>query len=341
MRIWIDLTNSPHVNFFEGMVRRLEAEGHELLLTARPLANTVQLLELKGLRHHVVGRHYGLSSARKMAGFGVRCLQLYRFVRRQRVDVAISHSSFYSPVVSRMLGIPCVYLNDNEHAAAGNRISFRFATVVMVPEFLDRAKVRAQGAADTKIVVYPGVKEGIYLWEERAEPGELPFDPGDRQVVYVRPEPWTAQYYRGGEKVLDDVLLQLRDEVQIVLLPRGQDQREHYSGPRFRGVVVPPRPIGLHDIARSCDLFVGAGGTMTREAAVLGIPAISTYQDELLDVDRYLIDRGYMVHRPRLAAADIREFLQHGRRGARSDLLDKGREAARLVETILLREARC
>ena len=122
MKIWIDLTNSPHVNFFAGMIRELR-QTHEIVLTCRSLANTIGLLELHGFSYHVVGRHYGHSTFKKMLGFIIRVWQLRRFLKNKSVDVAISHSSFYSPVVAGLLGIRSIYLNDNEHAA-GNRISF-------------------------------------------------------------------------------------------------------------------------------------------------------------------------------------------------------------------------
>jgi uncharacterized protein len=83
--------------------------------------------------------------------------------------------------------------------------------------------------------------------------------------------------------------------------------------------------LGLAEIIADCDLFIGAGGTMTREAAVLGIPTISIYQDDLLDVDRYLIEKGFMVHTGALTAGMVRDFLkQSSRKPADTQLLHKG-----------------
>jgi predicted glycosyltransferase len=336
MKIWFDLTNSPHVNFFAGMIRELEKD-HDVLLTCRPLANTTELLEMSGFPHHVVGRHYGQSSINKAAGFGIRIMQLYRFLKKHRIDAAISHSSFYSPVVARMLGIPSIYLNDNEHAG-GNKISFRFADRIMVPEFLDLEKVRRQGARADKIISYPGVKEGVYLWDYKPSSNSdfLP-DKGEKQVVFVRPEPWAAQYYTGKRNFIDDLLVTLKDRYVIVLLPRGADQMAHYKQPAFNGIFIPPRSIRLEDIMGNCDLFIGAGGTMTREAAVLGIPTISIYQDALLDVDAYLLANGFMTHRIDLDAEYVIEFLEkNSKRPPDTRLLQKGGEAYKLIKSNLL-----
>ena len=339
MKIWIDLSNSPHVNFFADMIRELQKE-HELLLTCRPLSNTIELLDLFGFPYEVVGKHYGQSSFRKASGFMVRVWQLYAFLKNKKIEVAISHSSFYSPVVARALGIRSIYLNDNEHAA-GNLISFRFANVVMVPEFLDRAKVQRQGAKPEKIVTYPGLKEGVYLWQYGAE-GVKKIEAGDsdgKGAVFVRPEPWTAQYYKGELNFMDDLLTGLKDRFSVVLLPRGKVQEDYYRQERFAGITVSEKSISLTDIMARCDLFIGAGGTMTREAAVLGIPTISIYREELLDVDRFLIDEGFMVHNATPTDRFVVDFFQKAaRRPPQRRLLDKGRQAYELIKTVLLQE---
>src|SRR3990172_1380603 len=105
MKIWFDVTNSPHVNFFAEMINDL-GRKHEIIITARPLANTVELLDLHRFSYSIVGGHYGQNSVKKGTGFFLRALQLYSFLHPREMDVAISHSSFYSPVVARLLGVP-------------------------------------------------------------------------------------------------------------------------------------------------------------------------------------------------------------------------------------------
>jgi predicted glycosyltransferase len=64
MNIWLDISNSPHINLFRGMMSELGC-AHEIVVTGRPLANTVQLLELHGIKHTVVGKHYGPARLRQ------------------------------------------------------------------------------------------------------------------------------------------------------------------------------------------------------------------------------------------------------------------------------------
>jgi predicted glycosyltransferase len=335
MKIWIDLTNSPHVPFFDHMIREL-GENHELLLTCRPLANTIELLEISGFPHYIVGKHYGQRTIKKVFGFIIRVLQLYKFLRNKGIDVAISHSSFYSPVVSRLLGIRCIYLNDNEHAQ-GNKISFLLADKIMVPEFLEIKKVKKQWAGEKKIVRYPGVKEGIYLWSYIPIALNNSDNPKNKQRIFIRPEPWTAQYYKGKRNFIDEFLISIRDKYEIILLPRGKLQEKYYRQDKFCGVIVPEKSMNLNEIMGNCKLFIGAGGTMTREAAVLGIPTISIYQDKLLDVDNYLIEKGCMIHNKNLDAAYVIDYLeQTAKRPPDKELLEKGKAAYQMIKNAIL-----
>lgn len=337
MKIWIDLTNSPHVNFFAGMIKELKKE-HDILLTCRPLANTIDLLEIHGLSSHIVGKHYGANKIKKVFGFIVRIWQLFIFLRKKNIDVAISHSSFYSPLVARLLGFRSIYLNDNEYAA-GNRISFIFADKIMVPEYLDIKKIQRQWAKAEKVIKYPGVKEGIYLWyyQPQASSSFKIDNEENKKVIFIRPEPWTAQYYKGERNFIDDLLMNLKDRFKIVLLPRGKVQAEYYRQSKFAGIAVPEKSISLTDIMENCDLFIGAGGTMTREAAVLGIPTISIYQDRFLDVDNFLIEKGFMTYKGDPDSAFVTNFLaKMEKRPPDKQLLHKGKEAFELIKKILL-----
>jgi predicted glycosyltransferase len=335
MKIWFDLSNSPHINMFGAMIRDLE-QDHTVVITCRPLANTIDLLDLHEFKYKVVGIHYGGRLSAKLLGFPVRVIQLRQFLAERQIDVAISQSSFHSPVVARLLGVRSIYMNDNEHAL-GNIPAFICADKIMVPEFLSMEKLKKQWAGPKKVIHYPGVKEGIYLWELNARLPHNDSGVKSRKVVYIRPEPWTAQYYKGSRNFLDDLLLGMKDFVDIVLLPRGKEQSFHYQGSRFFGIQVVTTALDIADIAPDCDLFIGAGGTMTREMAVLGIPTISVYQDELLDVDRYLLKVGAFKHQPELTAAAALQYLdlaQH--RPPNRELLEKGRTAYDMVKDEIL-----
>ncbi len=61
MRIWIDLANSPHVPFFRTLIPEFVARGHQVEITARDFAQTVELAMKAGMLPHVIGGHGGRS----------------------------------------------------------------------------------------------------------------------------------------------------------------------------------------------------------------------------------------------------------------------------------------
>lgn len=333
MKIWFDLTNSPHIHFFRDMIRDLEKEGHEVVITSRDAANTLDLLELYGMKYHIVGRYYGVKLLHKLIGTLGRVWQLRNFVRKNKIDVGISQSSFASAMAGFLAGVPTIYTNDNEHAL-GNKVSFLFATHIFIPEFIPVSKVTNLFVRPQKVTQYPGVKEGIYLWHKYMD---FKKEDSNCKKIYYRPEPYYAQYYKGKINFLDAALNELKNDYDITILPRDKKQIEHYLADDFLGIHVCKTPLPFDEIARDCFLFIGAGGTMTREMAVIGIPTISVYQDELLDVDKYLISIGLMTHQPDLTAHDIRKAMD-SLKGKAPDLslMKLGIEAYSMIKNKLL-----
>lgn len=298
MKIWIDLTNSPHINFFSNVIKELESKGHEIIITCRNLANTIELIEIEGWNYAEIGGHAGASLFKKVTYFPKRVFQLYHFLKKNKPDVAVSHSSFYSPITAWFLRIPSIYINDNEYAK-GNYISFLFATKIMLPEFLKEVSKKKKWNKLVEIVFYPGTKEALYLSKKKNIPA---FSHKEINNIYIRPEPWTAQYYKGKKFFLDDLILKLSLSYNVKILPRGNDQKKHYESEKFSSVNVFDKAVSLDKIIEDCDFFIGAGGTMTREIAILGIPTISIYQDELLEVDKYLVKNNFMFYEKELTS---------------------------------------
>ena len=98
MNVWIDLTNSPHVLVMRPVIERLRAQGHEVSVTARAFAQTLELCERHGLACEAIGRHRGGRLAAKAGGLASRSAALVRWARRQRsagrpaFDIALGHA---------------------------------------------------------------------------------------------------------------------------------------------------------------------------------------------------------------------------------------------------------
>ena len=134
MRVWIDLTNSPHVLVMRPVIRALEARGAQVAVTARDFAQTLGLLERFGIPHAAIGRHRGGRLSAKGVGLASRSGALVRWARGRRFDVALGHGSNDVTVAARLLRIPCATTFDYEWATVQHTINGRLAQRVVVPE---------------------------------------------------------------------------------------------------------------------------------------------------------------------------------------------------------------
>ena len=234
-RIWIDLANSPHVPLFRALVPELRAHGHEVVLTAREFAQTVELAESAGLKPHVLGGHGGRKLSGKAGNLFGRAWALRRWARGREVALAVSHNSYAQIVAARALGIQSVTLMDYEHQPA-NHLAFRLAARVVVPRAFPDAALRRCGASERKVRRYNGTKEDVYLADFAPDPNfaaqlrALGINADDVLVV-VRPPAREALYHRFENELFDELLerLSARPDVKVLMLARTQAQRELYA----------------------------------------------------------------------------------------------------------------
>jgi predicted glycosyltransferase len=295
MNVWIDLANSPHVATFEPVVEQLRADGATVVLTARDHAQTVDLARRTFGHVLVVGDESPARRAAKGMSILRRARALRSIARSERPDVALSHGSYSQLLAARVSKVPGVTMMDYEYQPA-NHLSFRLARRVIVPELFPARALRRAGARPRKVVRYPGFKEELYLG--RFVPTddvlrELNLDPA-RLIAVLRPPPQGALYHRGGNDHFEALLLEAatRDDLQVVVLPRVREQAARYIG--RTGVIVPERPVDGLSLLAHADVMIGAGGTMNREAALLGTPTYTMFAGKLAAVDAELIDRGLL-----------------------------------------------
>jgi uncharacterized protein len=294
MRVWIDLTNSPHVLVMRPVIERLRADGHHVAVTARDFAQTLELCERFGIEYTAIGHHRGGRLAAKATGLASRTAALVRWARRasgpegarreasrRPFDLALGHGST---------------MFDYEWASVQHNVNCRLARAVVVPEAIPPERLRRYGAAG-KLHRFKGLKEEYYLWDFEPDPGVLAALGLDaaRPIVVVRTPPELALYHRFAGDVFGAVLERLRvaaevEGLQPVVLPRVDSQRAKLAG--IPGFVVPEHAIDAQSLIAQAALVISAGGTMNREAVALGTPVYTTFEGRMGAVDERLIAEG-------------------------------------------------
>jgi predicted glycosyltransferase len=297
MRVWIDLTNSPHVLVMRPVIQRLRSEGHVVSVTARDFAQTLQLCERFGIEHTAIGHHRGGRVLSKAGGLASRTAALVRWARGAGpFDIALGHGSNDVTVAAALLRIPSSTMFDYEWATVQHNVNCRLAAAVVVPEAIPPERLRRYGAA-RKLRRFEGLKEEYYLSDfepDPAVPAALGIDPA-RPLVVVRTPPELALYHRFSSDVFAAVIERLRaaaerDGVQVVALPRVASQRAALAA--IEGFVVPEGAVDAQSLLAAASLAISAGGTMNREAVALGTPVYTTFQGRLGGVDERLIAEG-------------------------------------------------
>ncbi len=304
MKILIDMSNSPHVLFFKPIIERLEEKGHKIKIIAREHAQTIGLLDLYGLEYNVVGKHAGKNILKKIINAISRIIKIRKYISKEKPDICISHQSPYIIYAAFLEKVKRIYIFDNNHAKLQNNLTFPLSTKIICPKAININNINSK-----KFVKYPGIKEAIYLRNLKTNnKGLEKINKIKKKKILIRTEISSAAYLKGNP--LFNLIKELsRQNYQIIVSTRTKQEVLKYKG--LNNVIVLDKPVDGPSLIKQVDLVMSGGGTMNREAAVLGIPVISLYSGELLDVDKYLIKKGLMIHNKNPSLDLIKKIMKN------------------------------
>src|SRR5687767_14640680 len=262
MRIWIDLANSPHVPFFRALLPEFVSRGHQIAVTARDFAQTVELATKAGLLPHVIGGHGGGRLTGKAGNLVGRAAALRKWARDHGFDLAVSHNSYAQISAAASLGIRSVTLMDYEHQPA-NHLAFRLASRVIVPRVFPNSELKKYGASTRKVRRYDGMKEDVYLADFAPDPGFAESlrklgVASEEVLVVARPPAREALYHRFENELFDELLVSLssRAGVKIILLPRTDAQRSEYQKRQPANMIMPREALDGANLIAASDLVI-------------------------------------------------------------------------------------
>lgn len=295
MNLWIDLDNAPHVPLFRPLVREWKKRGVNLLVTARDFHGTLELCRMWGIDHVAVGKHGGAGRIGKITNLVERAAQLRKVAKPFRPDLAVSHGSRTQIVAAKWMGVPSVVMMDYEFTEAF--FFKRFTRSILMPTAIPDERLIACGFPMRKVKRYDGFKEELYLPDFRPDPDFRATIgiPDDKILLTIRPSAMMANYHNPLSEQIVLALLEraLADPVVLPLVvSRTQADRAlilERFGDRVR--FLEKAVDGLQLIWAS-DVFVSGGGTMNREAALLGVPAYSIFTGRKPYLDEHLASQG-------------------------------------------------
>jgi len=286
MKIWIDFSNTPHVNVLMPIIRYLKKK-HKIIITARDFSETIPLLRKNGIEPLILGKYQGKSRAKKVIGLVCRITNM--LFKIPRFDISISLGGNYTATISKFRKKPSIVFSDND--ISFKTPAYKFGSYFILPEYFNSENLNKKyGVKSEQIFKYNGFKEDIYIAEYKLDPNFtdlLPF----KEFITIRPENLKASYVPIDSTTIIPQLFERFKDENILFLPRYDEEKEYAEG--YKNIFIPDEPLNGLDVCYYTKCMLTGAGTFAREAAILGTPAVTFFPGKVfLTVDEIMIEKG-------------------------------------------------
>ncbi len=296
-RVWVDVLTPKQVLFFNPLVAELRERGCEVLVTSREYREVRPMAEMVGLEMRYVGERGAQGRLEQLTAATRRQEAIIPIVSDFRPGVSVSVASGVCARVSYGLGLKHVAVNDSPHSEVAGRLSLPLSQQVMCPWVIPYDAWSRFGIARSQVTRYRALDPVAWL-RRKPTAGPIPrLSPG-RKTIVIRAEESDAPYMAGTDKTWVEAVLESVaegfPECNLVVLSRYRHQLEAITRKFGDRMSVPEGIVDGRRLLSKSDLLVGMGGTMTAEAALMGVPAISMFQGSYI-VEDYLRRVGLAV----------------------------------------------
>jgi predicted glycosyltransferase len=297
MKIWIDILTPKQILFFRPIIEELRSAGAEILATSRQYREVGPLAERAGLNLRFVGERGSKGPEEQLLAATNRQAEMIPLIREFKPSAAVSVASGVCARVAFGLGIKHIAVNDSPHSEVAGRLSLPLTYHLLCPWIIPHAAWKRFGIERNQITTYRALDAAAWLKRDPIR-GPVPKLDANKRTITVRVQESDAPYLAGADMEWTDRLLgSLVDafhDANLVALCRYDYQVEEVKRKFGSHCIVPDEVVSGHDLLAATDLFVGMGGTMNAEAALMGVPTVSAFQG-FLYTDSYLESLGLLA----------------------------------------------
>ena len=296
MKIWIDILTPKQLLFSEPIVEKL-GKKHDLLCTSRDYEEVSKLAKIRDFNLIFVGKHGGGDKKTKLKASIDRMEKLSTKIRTFSPDIVIS---FCSPEAARIafgLGIKHVAFCDSPHAEAVMRLTLPLIQKLLIPFTIPKKKFSKYGIDEKNIIQYKAIDAFVTIQRKIDQKAKLPFKNNNRKNILIRVEEEEASYTSKSSKIIP-IIKKIEREYEndnIVVLGRYTKQIENLQKIIGKKVKIVKMTYDGKHLLKNTDIFIGSGGTMTAESALMGIPTIS-YNAVPNIIENFLVKK-YLIRR--------------------------------------------
>ena len=294
------------------MIKRIK-KNHTVLCTSRDYQQVTQLAKIRGLKLKIIGKHGGTKRHDKLNASLHRSKSLSLRIKQFSPDITVSFCSPEAARVSYGLGISHICFSDSPHATAVMRLVLPLVQKLLIPWIIPKKEFTKFGIDSKDIVSYRAIDAAIIAKRKISKNNKTRSKKNVRKIILVRVEEEYASYStkrRPAIPIIKEILKNFSNE-EIVVMGRYSSQVKHLEQVFGKKIRVLNKVVDSKNLLENTDVFIGSGGTMTAESALLGIPTIS-YNAVPNIIEAYLVKKKLVIRKtnPKQIANSIEKILR-------------------------------
>ena len=276
MKIWIDILTPKQLLFSEPIIEKL-GQKHDILCTSREYNEVTKLAKIRHFDLIFVGKHGGGDKKSKLKASIERIEKLSKKIKNFEPDVVISFGSPEAARISFGLGIKHIMFCDSPHANAVMRLTLPLIQKLLIPYVIPKKEFSKFGINEKDIVQYKAIDAVVTMQRKINQNIISPFKNNNKKNILIRVEEEEAAYTSKSSKIIPIIKKIANDykDENIIVLGRYTQQIINLQKIMGKKIKVIKMSFDGKYLLNDTDVFIGSGGTMTAESALMGIPTIS------------------------------------------------------------------